>query len=81
VYANLIRSEEETARNLLLSNSLLGRSMRRQKELLEAWDFCEIRLRHGLVSDELLRTAAIGLQRSGIRFFACAQQAARLYLG
>ena len=55
MYANLIRSEEETAGVLLLSNSQLGRSMRRQKELLESVGVsCEIRLRHGLVSDELL---------------------------
>jgi nucleotide-binding universal stress UspA family protein len=55
MYANLIRSEEENADDLLQSNSTLGRCLRHQKELLEnAGVPCEILLRHGLVLSELL---------------------------
>ena len=54
VYANLVRSEEDVGQ-LLQSNSELGRCLRRQKELLEKMAVpCEVRLRHGLVLDELL---------------------------
>jgi nucleotide-binding universal stress UspA family protein len=55
VYANLIRSEEENTGEMLQSNSQLGRSLRRQKKLLEDMSVpCEVRLRHGLVLNELL---------------------------
>jgi len=55
MYANLIRSEDENMDRLLQSNSQLGRSLRREKELLENMKVpCEVRLRHGLVLDELL---------------------------
>ena len=55
VYANLIRPEED-ADQLLQSNTKLGRSLRHQKELLEQLGVpCELRLRHGLILDELLR--------------------------
>lgn len=54
VYANLVRSEEDVGQ-LLQSNSKLGRCLRHQKELLEKMAVpCEVRLRHGLVLDELL---------------------------
>src|SRR5579871_252177 len=55
VYSNLIREEREDDSEMLESNSKLGRSLRRQKELLQNMTVpCEIRLRHGLVLDELL---------------------------
>ncbi len=55
VYADLIRLEEDAAR-LLESNSKLGRVLRHQKDLLEQLGvFGEIRLRHGLVAQELLK--------------------------
>jgi nucleotide-binding universal stress UspA family protein len=55
VFANLIRSEEKNMDHLLQSNSQLGRSLRREKELLENMAVpCEVRLRHGLVLNELL---------------------------
>jgi nucleotide-binding universal stress UspA family protein len=54
VFANLIQSEEDTGQ-LLQSNSALGRSLRRQKELLEKMGVpCEVHVRHGLVLNELL---------------------------
>jgi len=54
VYANLVRSEENVGQ-LLQSDSELGRCLRHQKELLEKIAVpCEVRLRHGLVLDELL---------------------------
>lgn len=54
VYANLVRSEEDVGQ-LLQSNSKLGRCLHHQKELLEKMAVpCEVRLRHGLVLDELL---------------------------
>jgi nucleotide-binding universal stress UspA family protein len=54
VYANLMPSEEDVAQ-LLQSGSKLGRSLRRQKELLDKLAVpCQIELRHGLVLDELL---------------------------
>ncbi len=56
VYENLNRSAEESDAALLESNSKLGRSLRRQKELLEnAGVPCEISLRHGQVLPELLQ--------------------------
>ena len=55
VYVNLIKTEEDAAQ-ILESNSKLGRNLRRQKESLEKLGVpCEVRLRHGLVLDELLR--------------------------
>jgi nucleotide-binding universal stress UspA family protein len=54
VYANLMPSEEDVVQ-LLQSSSKLGRSLRRQKELLEKLAVpCQVELRHGLVLDELL---------------------------
>jgi len=54
MYANLIKSEEDTGQ-LLQSNSILGRSLRHQKQLLETMGVpCEILVRHGLVLNELL---------------------------
>jgi membrane-bound lytic murein transglycosylase MltF len=54
VFANLIQSEEDTGQ-LLQSNSALGRSLRRQKELLVRMGVpCEVHVRHGLVLNELL---------------------------
>jgi len=55
MYADLIRLEEDTDR-LLASSSRLGRTLRRQKELLEETGvFGEFRLRHGPVVPEVLR--------------------------
>ena len=55
MYVNLIKTEEDAAQ-ILESSSKLGRNLRRQKELLEKLGVpCEVRLRHGLVLDELLR--------------------------
>src|SRR5580704_15570909 len=60
VYANLVKSEEDTSQ-ILQSNSKLGRSLRHQKALLEKMGVpCEVRLPHGLVLDEVLQE----LQRS-----------------
>jgi nucleotide-binding universal stress UspA family protein len=54
VYANLVKSEEDVDQ-ILQSSSKLGRCLRSQKELLEKMAVpCEVRLRHGLVLDELL---------------------------
>jgi nucleotide-binding universal stress UspA family protein len=54
VYANLVNPEED-ARQVLQSDSKLGRNLRHQKELLENMGVpCEVRLPHGLVLDELL---------------------------
>jgi nucleotide-binding universal stress UspA family protein len=54
VYANLVRSEDDVGQ-ILQSSSALGRCLRSQKELLEKMAVpCEVRLRHGLVLDELL---------------------------
>lgn len=61
MYAGLIRMEEDAER-VLASNSRLGRTLRRQKELLEqAGVFGEFRLRHGSVVQEVLKE----LQRFG----------------
>jgi len=54
VYANLVRTEDD-ASQILQSNSMLGRCLRSQKELLEKMTVrCEVLLRHGLVLDQLL---------------------------
>jgi nucleotide-binding universal stress UspA family protein len=54
VYANLIKSEEDTGQ-LLESNSVLGRSLCHQKQLLEDMGVPgEVHVRHGLVLSELL---------------------------
>jgi nucleotide-binding universal stress UspA family protein len=54
VYANLVKSEEDTTQ-IMQSDSKLGRSLRHQKELLEKLGVpCEVHLQHGLVLDELL---------------------------
>ncbi|MRR33332.1 universal stress protein [bacterium] len=55
IYADLIRLEEDAER-VLTSMSRLGRSLRRQKEVLEEFGvFGEYRLRHGQVVPELLK--------------------------
>ncbi len=55
MYANLIELEED-ADHVLASNSKLGRTLRRQKELLEKSNVPgEFRMRHGLVVPELLK--------------------------
>src|SRR5579859_6127813 len=55
VYANLVRSEDDTNK-VLEANTRLGRSLRHQKKLLEKMSVpSEIRLKHGLVMDELLK--------------------------
>jgi nucleotide-binding universal stress UspA family protein len=55
VYADLLELEDD-AESLLQSNSDLGRNLRREKESLETIGVkCEIRLRHGLVVDEISR--------------------------
>lgn len=55
MYADLIERENDASR-LLASNSKLGRTLRRQKELLEqSGVFGEFRLHHGLVVPELLK--------------------------
>jgi nucleotide-binding universal stress UspA family protein len=61
MYANLIELEEDVER-LLESNSTLGRTLRRQKELLEKFGvFGEVRLGLGQVVPELLKA----LRRKG----------------
>jgi nucleotide-binding universal stress UspA family protein len=55
IYVDIIRLEQDVQR-LLDSNSKLGRTLRRQKELLRKLGvFGEIRLRHGEVVPELLK--------------------------
>jgi nucleotide-binding universal stress UspA family protein len=55
IYADLIELEENS-RLLLRSNSDLGRNLRREKESLETIGVrCDVRLRHGLVVDEVFK--------------------------
>lgn len=55
VYADLIELEEN-ARLLMESNSDLGRNLRREKESLESIGVkCDVRLRHGLVVEEVVK--------------------------
>ncbi len=55
IYARLIEQQEDADR-VLASDSHLGRTLRRQKKLLDDLGVpCEYRLRHGLVMPELLK--------------------------
>jgi len=54
IYADLVRREEDVA-GLLASNSELGRNLRAQKQSLEKLGVtAEVRVRHGIVIDEVL---------------------------
>ncbi|HEY6329191.1 MAG TPA: universal stress protein [Blastocatellia bacterium] len=54
VYADLLELERESAAHLLESDSDLGRNLRREKESLESIGVeCDVRLRYGLVVDEI----------------------------
>jgi nucleotide-binding universal stress UspA family protein len=59
IYADMIRQEVDASR-ILASHSRLGRTLRRQKELLEKSKvFGEFRLRQGMVTPELLNELRI----------------------
>ena len=59
IYADMIRQEVDAGR-ILASHSRLGRTLRRQKELLEKSKvFGEFRLRQGMVTPELLNELRI----------------------
>jgi len=54
VYAELLERDQDT-RRVLASNTALGRNLRAEKDLLEAMNVhAEMKLRHGLVVDEIL---------------------------
>ena len=55
IYANIIRMEDDAER-ILASSSILGGTLRHQKEMLEQFGiFGELNLRHGLVVPEIVR--------------------------
>ncbi|HUK90635.1 MAG TPA: universal stress protein [Blastocatellia bacterium] len=61
VYADLIELEKENAAHLLETNSDLGRNLRHEKESLESIGVkCEVRLRYGLVVDEIYNEILMG---------------------
>jgi nucleotide-binding universal stress UspA family protein len=60
MYANLVRLEENVDQ-LLKSKSELGTNLRRQKRELESLDVpAEVRLRHGIVIDQVFEEARAG---------------------
>ncbi len=60
IYAGLVRLEDETDQ-LLASDTVLGRNLRRDKELVEALGVrCRVLLRHGFVLDQILAEVHAG---------------------
>lgn len=58
IYANLIQTREDSAESLLASGTALGRNLSSQKQQIEELGVpCEVRLREGLVAEEIVKEA------------------------
>jgi nucleotide-binding universal stress UspA family protein len=58
MYADLIRTEENNVESLLASDTALGRNLSRQKQQIEELGVpCEVRIREGLVAEEIAKEA------------------------